>query len=55
MLREDIERFNEWWFTGKIRKELALPFKRFAFSVLLNPRVLYLGCCKYGCRKLQKE
>ncbi|MGC9149864.1 MAG: ATP-binding protein [Candidatus Micrarchaeia archaeon] len=36
MLREDIERFNEWWFTGKIRKELALPFKRFAFSRALE-------------------
>jgi predicted AAA+ superfamily ATPase len=36
MLREDIERFNEWWFTGKIRKELALPFKRYAFSKILE-------------------
>jgi len=27
MLEEDMERFNEWWFTGKIRKELALPFQ----------------------------
>ncbi len=36
MIREDIERFNEWWFTGKIRKELALPFKRYAFSKILE-------------------
>jgi hypothetical protein len=27
-----LERFNEWWATGKIRKELAFPFKRHAFS-----------------------
>ncbi|MEM3508329.1 MAG: ATP-binding protein [Nitrososphaerota archaeon] len=31
-----MERFNEWWFTGKIRKELALPFKRYAFSKVLE-------------------
>ncbi|MEM3130048.1 MAG: ATP-binding protein [Nitrososphaerota archaeon] len=31
-----MERFNEWWFTGKIRKELALPFKRYAFSKILE-------------------
>ena len=36
MLEEDMERFNEWWFTGKIRKELALPFKRYAFPRLLD-------------------
>jgi len=36
MLREDIERFNEWWFTGKIRKELALPFKRHVLSKILE-------------------
>lgn len=36
MIREDMERFNEWWFTGKIRKELALPFKRYAFSKVLE-------------------
>lgn len=36
MLREDIERFNEWWFTGKVRKELALPFKRYVFSRILE-------------------
>ncbi|MEM2178991.1 MAG: AAA family ATPase, partial [Candidatus Methanomethylicaceae archaeon] len=36
MIREDVERFNEWWFTGKIRKELALPFKRYAFSKILE-------------------
>jgi len=32
MMPQDIERFNEWWFTGKIRSELALPFHRDAFS-----------------------
>jgi predicted AAA+ superfamily ATPase len=36
MLKEDLERFNEWWFTGKIRKDLALPFKRYAFSKALE-------------------
>jgi hypothetical protein len=35
MPKEDIERFNEWWFTGKIRRELAPPFRRYAF-----PRVM---------------
>lgn len=33
---EDLERFNEWWFTGKIRKELALPFKRYIFPKILE-------------------
>ncbi|MGA3290434.1 MAG: hypothetical protein ABSD42_09375 [Candidatus Bathyarchaeia archaeon] len=23
MMPQDIERFNKWWFTGKIRSELA--------------------------------
>ena len=36
MHREDLERFNEWWFSGKIRKELALPFRRYAFSRLIE-------------------
>ena len=36
MLREDLERFNEWWFTGKVRRELALPFRRYAFSRVLE-------------------
>jgi predicted AAA+ superfamily ATPase len=36
MMREDIERFNEWWFTGKVRSELALPFRRNAFSRILE-------------------
>jgi len=35
LLREDMERFNEWWFSGRIRKDLALPFKRHDF-----PRVM---------------
>jgi len=34
-LREDMERFNEWWFSGSIRKDLALSFKRHDF-----PRVM---------------
>lgn len=33
---EDLERLNEWWFTGKIRKELALSFKRYAFKRILE-------------------
>ena len=36
MLREDLERFNEWWFTGKVRRELALPFRRYAFRRVLE-------------------
>ena len=30
-----MERFNEWWFSGSIRKDLALSFKRHDF-----PRVM---------------
>jgi len=33
---EDVERFNEWWFTGKIRRELAFPFRRYAFSRIME-------------------
>ncbi|MEM2978621.1 MAG: ATP-binding protein [Candidatus Hadarchaeales archaeon] len=33
-MKETLERFNEWWFTGKVRKELAPPFKRYAFKRL---------------------
>jgi len=36
MLREDVERFNEWWFTGKVRSGLAPPFKRFAFQRIVD-------------------
>jgi len=36
MLKEDLERFNEWWFTGKVRRELALPFRRYAFSRIME-------------------
>jgi predicted AAA+ superfamily ATPase len=36
MMHEDIERFNEWWFTGKVRSELALPFRRKAFSRIIE-------------------
>ena len=32
MMAQDAERFNEWWSTGKVRSELALPFHRYAFS-----------------------
>ena len=36
MLREDVERFNEWWFTGKVREELAPKYKRYAFKDILE-------------------
>jgi hypothetical protein len=36
MQKEDTERFNEWWFTGKIRRELAPPFRRYAFSRVME-------------------
>jgi len=36
ILTEDIERFNEWWFTESIRKDLALPFKRYAFPRIIE-------------------
>jgi predicted AAA+ superfamily ATPase len=36
MLQDDLERLNEWWFTGKVRKELALSFRRYAFSRVLE-------------------
>ena len=36
MKQEDIERFNEWWFTGKVRVALALPFRRKAFSRIIE-------------------
>ena len=36
MMSQDIERFNEWWFTGKVRSKLALPFHRYAFSRILE-------------------
>jgi uncharacterized protein len=36
MIQEDIERFNEWWFTGKVRGELALPFRRKAFARIVE-------------------
>lgn len=32
----DLERFNEWWFTGKIRRELAPSFRRHAFGRILQ-------------------
>ena len=31
MLQGDIERFNEWWFTEKVRGNLSLPFRRHSF------------------------
>ena len=36
MLKEDVERFNEWWFTGKIRRDLTPPFKRYAFPRIIE-------------------
>jgi len=27
MQKDELERFNEWWFTGRVRNELAMPFK----------------------------
>jgi len=36
MLREDIERFNEWWFTGRVREELAPKYKRHTFKDVLE-------------------
>ncbi len=36
MLIEDVERFNEWWFTGKVRRDLAPPFKRYAFQRIVD-------------------
>ena len=30
-----LERFNEWWLTGKVRKELAKPKKRYVFPQML--------------------
>jgi predicted AAA+ superfamily ATPase len=36
MLKEDMERFNEWWFSGKIRRELALPFRRHIFPRIIE-------------------
>ncbi|MCS6784148.1 MAG: ATP-binding protein [Candidatus Caldarchaeum sp.] len=30
-MREELERFNEWWFTGKVRKELAPSYRRKEF------------------------
>ena len=30
----DIERYNEWWLTGKVRRDLVKPFKRYAFPRL---------------------
>jgi predicted AAA+ superfamily ATPase len=36
MLREDVERFNEWWFTGRVRGELAPKYKRHAFKDILE-------------------
>jgi len=32
VLRDALERFNEWWLTGSVRRDLALPFRRYAFS-----------------------
>lgn len=29
-----ISRYNEWWITGKVRKELSFPFRRYLFAKL---------------------
>jgi len=36
MRKVDLERFNEWWFSGKVRKELAPEFKRYAINRLIE-------------------
>lgn len=36
MDKKELERFNEWWFTGKIRKELAPEFKRYDLNKVLD-------------------
>jgi len=36
MQKDELERFNEWWFTGRVRKELAMPFKRYAFQRIIE-------------------
>jgi predicted AAA+ superfamily ATPase len=33
---EALERFNEWWVTGKVRGKLAKPMKRYSFNWLLE-------------------
>lgn len=35
MMIDRLERFNEWWYTGKVRRDLAPPFKRHAFPRLM--------------------
>lgn len=35
-MREDIERYNEWWFTGKVRRELAPEYRRRDYAKLLK-------------------
>ncbi len=32
MMPQDLERFNGWWSTGKVRNNLALPYHRTSFS-----------------------
>lgn len=36
MKRTDLERFNEWWFTGKVRRELAPRFKRHGLAKVME-------------------
>jgi predicted AAA+ superfamily ATPase len=36
MRKADLERYNEWWFTGKIRKELSPKFKRYSLQRLIE-------------------
>ncbi|MEM4343437.1 MAG: AAA family ATPase, partial [Candidatus Caldarchaeum sp.] len=35
-MREDIERYNEWWFTGKVRRELVPEYRRRDYAKLLK-------------------
>ncbi|MEM4189031.1 MAG: AAA family ATPase [Candidatus Caldarchaeum sp.] len=35
-MREDVERFNEWWFTTAVRRELAPRYRRSAFKRLVE-------------------
>jgi predicted AAA+ superfamily ATPase len=36
MKRVDLERFNEWWFTRKVRRELAPEFKRYGLAKVMG-------------------
>ena len=36
MRRGDIERFNEWWFTERVKGKLAPKYKRHTFKDVLK-------------------